>query len=117
MVRFGRKPDRAMMRAASTVHMAPVPLSVYRSEVQESRCAPTMTSDPDARCRGSRDGVPLSHGITSDRFEMLTRAARRARLEQIEQGIVLMCDGDLGKRQDAVGEPLMLRSACSLLAS
>src|SRR5882724_10865287 len=51
------------------------------------------------------DGVPLRHGITSDRVRDAYRELRpRARLEQaIEQGIVLMCDGDLGKRQDAVG--------------
>src|SRR3989442_633670 len=45
MVRFGFKPDRAMMRAASSVHIAPVPLSVVPvPSSQESRCAPTMTT-------------------------------------------------------------------------
>src|SRR6267378_1566625 len=43
------------------------------------------------------DGVPLRHGITSDRVRDAYRELRpRARLEQaIDQGIVLMCDGDL----------------------
>src|SRR5712692_4767896 len=45
MVRFGCNPDRAMMRAASRVHMPPVPLSVVPvPKSQESRCAPTMTT-------------------------------------------------------------------------
>ena len=47
MVRLGLSPDCAMMRAASRVAMAPVPLSVAPvPRSQESRWAPTITTWP-----------------------------------------------------------------------
>ncbi len=62
------------------------------------------------------NGVPLGNGISRDRVrDAHGEPRRRARLEQAaEQGIVLVGDGDLGQRQDAVGraahveEPVLL---------
>ena len=118
IVRRGLSPDCAMTRAVSSVAIEPVPLSlapVARSH--ESRCAPTITTSPGRSV--PRSSATVFHCGTESsiiRFAILASSCGVIPSRNSRSNIAYSsCATTIwGSGSTRFGEPLIVRSVCSL---
>src|SRR5437762_1436141 len=118
MVRFGLRPDCAMMRAASSVAIEPVPLSVAPvPKSHESRWAPTITTWPG--CSVPLISATVFHWGTDSVvilvWTLLSSCGATPASSSRSNSAYSSCATTIcGSGSTRVGEPLMLRRSCSL---